>query len=93
MTKKTNDILFKFLDLLNNTWVKLSVVIIIAGAGFRFGCIYQENKMNREYASKEEEKRCEWNKKEFEYRQKLIEQQANIKEQEIIIKTYETRRK
>ena len=58
-----------------------------------FGCIYQENKMNREYASKEEEKRCEWNKKEFEYQQKLIEQQANIKEQEIIIKTYETRRK
>ena len=82
-----------FLNLLKNTWVKISVIIIIFGFGFRAGCIYQEIKMNREYTLKEEEKRCEWNKKEYEYQQRLIEQLANIKEQEIIIKIYETGRK
>ena len=40
--------------------------------------------MNREYAKQEEEKRCEWQQKEFEYQQLLIEHQANIKEKEIL---------
>lgn len=93
MAKKTNDIFIKFLELLNTTWGKLSIIVIIAGAGFHFGCLYQEARMNREYAKFEAEKRCEWQKKEFEYQQQLIEQQANIKEKEIIIKIYETRQR
>lgn len=91
MSKKDNNILLNFLALLDTTWGRIAIIGIIFWAGFRFGCVFQEFKMNREYANQEDQKRQEWNAKENEYQQRLLEQQANIKEQEIIIKLYETK--
>ena len=88
---KINENIFeRILSSLDSTWAKLTIIGVIAFAGFKAGCYYQETIMTREQNKEYQKQTDAWVQKEEYYRDKIQELRLKVVELEKEVPNYKT---
>ena len=68
----------KFLSSLDSFWAKLTIIGVIAFAGFKAGCYYQETIMTRKQNAEYQQQTDTWIQKEEYYRDRIQELRLKV---------------
>ena len=88
--KNNENIFERILSSLDSIWAKLTIIGVIAFAGFKGGCYYQETIMTRKQNKEYQRQTDAWVQKEEYYRDKIQELRLKVVELEKEVPNYKT---